>query len=162
MKTSMNHRPFNVLFLCTGNSARSIIAEALLNRIGTGRFIAHSAGSHPNGKVNPHAQELLQRLGYDTVGLRSKSWDEFAASGAPELDFVFTHSIAFWSRRSFARTSLLAFSLRTSERWNCVGRIRPKSPFSWSSLRWGSSSSWNPKGAKALSNPIKPQSSPSK
>jgi protein-tyrosine-phosphatase len=90
MDDSMNHRPFNVLFLCTGNSARSILAEAILNRIGAGKFTSHSAGSHPNGKVNPYALELLQRLGFDTAGLRSKSWDEFAAPGAPELDFVFT------------------------------------------------------------------------
>jgi protein-tyrosine-phosphatase len=84
------HRPFNVLFLCTGNSARSILAEAILNRIGGGKFKAWSAGSHPNGRVNPYALELLQRLGFDTLHLRSKPWDEFAAPGAPELDFVFT------------------------------------------------------------------------
>jgi protein-tyrosine-phosphatase len=90
MDASMNHRPFNVLFLCTCNSARSILAEAILARVGDGRFTSHSAGSHPNGKVNPYALELLQRLGFDTAGLRSKSWDEFAAPGAPVLDFVFT------------------------------------------------------------------------
>jgi arsenate reductase len=83
-------RTFNVLFLCTGNSARSILAEAILNRVGAGRFTAYSAGSHPNGKVNPHALDLLTRLGFDTGHLRSKAWDEFAAAGAPELDFVFT------------------------------------------------------------------------
>jgi arsenate reductase len=80
----------NVLFLCTGNSARSILAESLLNRKGAGRFQAYSAGSHPAGKVNPHALELLQRLGHPTSELRSKRWDEFAAPGAPTLDFVFT------------------------------------------------------------------------
>jgi arsenate reductase len=86
----VSDRIYNVLFLCTGNSARSILAEALLNRDGHGRFKAYSAGSHPNGRVNPHALELLQRLGFDTAQLRSKAWDEFAAPGAPELDFVFT------------------------------------------------------------------------
>jgi arsenate reductase (thioredoxin) len=89
-ETSMSHRPFNVLFLCTGNSARSILAEAILNKVGGGRFNACSAGSKPNGKVNPHALELLQRLGFDVSHLRSKPWDEFAAAGAPALDFVFT------------------------------------------------------------------------
>ena len=80
----------NVLFLCTGNSARSILAEACLNARGRGRFAAHSAGSHPAGKVNPFALELLRKHRIDTGGLRSKSWDEFARAGAPGMDFVFT------------------------------------------------------------------------
>ena len=83
-------RLLNVLFLCTGNSARSILAEAYLNARGAGRFRAYSAGSHPNGKVNPFALELLEKHRIDTGGLRSKSWDEFAAPGAPQLHFVFT------------------------------------------------------------------------
>ena len=82
--------PFNVLFLCTGNSARSIIAEAILNKIGIGRFHAHSAGSQPKGEVNPHTIALLQGLGFDTSSFRSKSWTEFARPGAPKLDFIFT------------------------------------------------------------------------
>lgn len=86
----MSDRVYNVLFLCTGNSARSILAETLLNKIGEGRFRAFSAGSHPKGEVNPDAIRLLDRLEYDTTGLRSKSWDEFAAPGAPVMDFVFT------------------------------------------------------------------------
>ena len=86
----MSARPFNVLFLCTGNSARSILAEAYLNAAGRGAFVAHSAGSHPGGKVNPFALELLQENRIDTAGLRSKSWHEFAAPGAPALDFVVT------------------------------------------------------------------------
>jgi arsenate reductase len=83
-------RPMNVLFLCTGNSARSILAEVLMNTMGAPRFKAYSAGSHPNGRVNPFAIELLQKNQLPIEGLRSKSWDEFARLGAPELDFVFT------------------------------------------------------------------------
>jgi protein-tyrosine-phosphatase len=83
-------RPFNVLFLCTGNSARSIMSEVMMNAMGAPRFRAFSAGSHPTGKVNPFAIELLQKNRLPTEGLRSKSWDEFAGPGAPELDFVFT------------------------------------------------------------------------
>jgi len=83
-------RPFNVLFLCTGNSARSILAEVLLNAMGGKRFRAYSAGSHPKGEVNPHALKLLAKSRLPTEGLRSKSWEEFAAPGAPRLDFVFT------------------------------------------------------------------------
>jgi protein-tyrosine-phosphatase len=83
-------QPFNVLFLCTGNSARSIIAEAILNRVGAGKFRAYSAGSQPKGQVHPETIRLLQGLGYDTSGFRSKSWNEFAKSGAPSLDFAFT------------------------------------------------------------------------
>ena len=81
---------FNVLFLCTGNSARSIIAESILNRLGRGRFAASSAGSLPAGEVNPHAVALLRKLDYPTAELRSKSWDEFAGSDGPDLHFVFT------------------------------------------------------------------------
>jgi protein-tyrosine-phosphatase len=82
--------PLNVLFLCTGNSARSILAEAILNHVGVGKFRAYSAGSHPTGKVNPFALALLERMRISTDGARSKSWDEFAGPGAPRLDFVFT------------------------------------------------------------------------
>jgi arsenate reductase len=81
---------YNVLFLCTGNSARSIMAEAILNKLGAGKFRAYSAGSHPKGQVHPEALRLLQSLGYDTSGFRSKSWNEFADPGAPQLNFVFT------------------------------------------------------------------------
>lgn len=83
-------RPLNVLFLCTHNSARSIIAECIVNRLGTGRFRGFSAGSQPSGKVHPYALDLLRHLNYVVTGLRSKSWEEFAAPGAPQMDFVFT------------------------------------------------------------------------
>ena len=83
-------KPYNVLFLCTGNSARSILAEAYLNSAGRGRFKAYSAGSHPAGKVNPLALELLAKNRIDTGAFRSKSWEEFARGGAPGIDFVFT------------------------------------------------------------------------
>jgi len=86
----MTDRPFNVLFLCTGNSARSVMAEAILNRVSAGKFHAYSAGSHPKGHVHAEAIRLLQSLDYDTSGFRSKSWAEFARPGAPALDFVFT------------------------------------------------------------------------
>ena len=92
----MMNRPYNVLFLCTGNSARSIMAEALVTTLGQGRFIGYSAGSHPNGTVNPLAIEMIAQTGYDLSQLRSKSWDEFAppaalgASSAPEMDFIIT------------------------------------------------------------------------
>jgi arsenate reductase len=83
-------KPLNVLFLCTHNSARSIIAEAVMNRLGMGKFKGYSAGSQPSGRVHPYAMDLLQKLNYDTSALRSKNWEEFAAPGAPQLDFVFT------------------------------------------------------------------------
>ena len=86
----MREQPYNVLFLCTGNSARSIIAEAILNKIGAGKFVAYSAGSQPKGQVNPYTIQLMQSLGYETSRLRSKSWHEFAKPGAPPLDFTFT------------------------------------------------------------------------
>lgn len=83
-------KPYNVLFLCTHNSARSVLAEAIMNKIGAGKFVAYSAGSQPRGAVNPNSVKLLEKLGYDTSGFRSKSWDEFAKPGAPEIDFIFT------------------------------------------------------------------------
>jgi len=86
----MTERPFNVLFLCTGNSARSIVAEAILNKIGYGKFRGFSAGSQPKGELHPLALRLLRDLDYDVSNLRSKSWNEFAKPGAPSLDFVFT------------------------------------------------------------------------
>ena len=86
----MTNRTYNVLFLCTGNSARSILAEAILNKEGAGRFRPFSAGSFPKGEVHPVAIELLRELGHPTEGFRSKSWDEFSSQGAPPLDFIFT------------------------------------------------------------------------
>ena len=86
----MSELEFNVLFLCTGNSARSVIAECVLNRVGRGRFHAYSAGSRPKGEIHPLALQLLERHNYPVKELRSKNWDEFSAAGAPELDFVFT------------------------------------------------------------------------
>ena len=86
----MPEKPFNILFLCTGNSARSILAESILNREGHGRFRGFSAGSHPKGEVHPHALTLLKQMNHAIAGLRSKSWDEFAAPDAPQIDFIFT------------------------------------------------------------------------
>ena len=86
----MDDKKYNILVLCTGNSARSILGEVLFNSLGRGKFKAYSAGSMPAGKVNPGALELLQQQGFSTEGLRSKSWDEFAIPGAPEFDFIFT------------------------------------------------------------------------
>jgi len=90
MKIVSNTAPLNVLFLCTGNSARSIMAEVVLNRLGRGKFKGYSAGSQPAGAVNPVALRVLEQAHYDTPGLRSKSWEEFARPEAPKLDFVFT------------------------------------------------------------------------
>ena len=86
----MAGRTYHALFICTGNSARSILAEGLMNHLGTGRFVAHSAGSHPNGTVNPFALQTLKALHIPNDGFRSKNWDEFARPGAPPIDFVFT------------------------------------------------------------------------
>lgn len=86
----MTDKVYNVLFLCTGNSARSILGEAIMNKLGEGRFRAYSAGSQPKGEVHPMALSVLSSLGFDTAGMRSKSWDEFAAPDAPKFDFIFT------------------------------------------------------------------------
>ena len=86
----MSDKVYNVLFLCTGNSARSILGEAVMNKLGEGRFRAYSAGSQPKGEVHPMALSVLNGMGYDTSGMRSKSWDEFSKPGAPEFDFIFT------------------------------------------------------------------------
>lgn len=86
----MSGKTYNVLFLCTHNSARSILAEAYLNQVGKGRFIAYSAGSHPSGTINPITIHILRRNGYSIDGLRSKNWDEYAVPSAPKMDFVFT------------------------------------------------------------------------
>jgi arsenate reductase len=86
----MAQPPYNVLFLCTGNSARSIMAEALLEQLGKGRFHGYSAGSFPAGHIHPFAQELLKSKGFPTAGFRSKNWNEFASAGAPQMDFIFT------------------------------------------------------------------------
>ncbi|OYQ36678.1 ArsR family transcriptional regulator [Niveispirillum lacus] len=86
----MSERVFNVLFLCTHNSARSVMAECILNKEGKGRFQAFSAGSLPSGRINPFVKDLLENLGHDTAGLRSKTWDEFATPNAPQMDFIFT------------------------------------------------------------------------
>jgi arsenate reductase len=90
LRRAVADQPFNVLFLCTGNSARSIMAEAILNKVGAGKFRAYSAGSQPKGQVHPETIQLLQGLGYDTSGFRSKSWNGYAKPGAPSLDFAFT------------------------------------------------------------------------
>jgi protein-tyrosine-phosphatase len=90
MREKQPEKIYNVLFLCTGNSARSIMAEAIMNRLGQGRFRAFSAGSHPKGTVHPQALALLRKLNYDVSDMRSKSWAEFSTIGAPQLDFVFT------------------------------------------------------------------------
>ncbi len=90
MSEAFADKAYNVLFLCTGNSARSVLAECVLDRYGQGRFTAYSAGSHPTGRVNPYALELLKNQNYPIGDLRSKNWSEFSGPGAPELDFVFT------------------------------------------------------------------------
>lgn len=90
MRNDSQREPYSVLFLCTGNSARSIMAEVILNRAGRGNFRAYSAGSQPKGQIHPYTIDLLKRMNYDVTGLRSKSWKEFSGAAAPKLDFVFT------------------------------------------------------------------------
>jgi len=90
MQVVSSNQPLNVLFLCTGNSARSIMAEAIMNRLGMGKFKGYSAGSHPKGAVNPNTLAVLRKSNFDVSRLRSKSWDEFTPPDAPKLDFVFT------------------------------------------------------------------------
>jgi arsenate reductase len=128
----MSDRPYTVLFLCTGNSARSILAESIMNRLGHGRFIGYSAGSHPNGQVNPLALELLKQLEFPTEGLRSKSWDEFAAPNKVHFDFV----IAFRQALKAMDTRIKLFlslpiagieNLRLKERMDEIGRLPPES-----------------------------------
>ena len=90
MEPTVPDQPYNVLFLCTGNSARSILGEALMNKMGGGRFRAYSAGSQPKGEVHPMSLDVLESFGYPTDGLHSKNWSEFTKPGAPEFDFIFT------------------------------------------------------------------------
>src|SRR3546814_5296957 len=112
----MTDKIYNVLFLCTGNSARSILAEALLNRMGQGRFRAYSAGSFPKDKVHAQTLALLDELGFETEGLRSKSWDEFSGPDAPKLDFIFT----VCDNRSEEHTSELQSLMRISYAVFCL------------------------------------------